>query len=51
MNRLVRHHEAFAEFSFGPGAHLGGSILDFSNDKASSVPAGQNGTEGGGRDG
>lgn len=50
MNRLVGHHEAFAELSFGPGAHLGGGILDFSNDKASSVPAGQNGTEGERRD-
>lgn len=41
MNRLVGHHEVFAEFSLGAGAHLRGGVLDFTNDKASSVPAGQ----------
>lgn len=38
MNRLVGHHEAFAEFSLGPLAHLRGGVLDFTNDKASSIP-------------
>lgn len=50
MNRLVRHHEAFADFSLGPGAHLRGGVLDFTNDKASSVPVRQNETEKRGRD-
>lgn len=39
MNRLVRHHEALADFSLGPIAHLFGSILDLTNDKASGVSA------------
>lgn len=38
MNRLVGHHEAFADISLGPVAHLRGGVLDFANDKASSVP-------------
>lgn len=39
MDRLVRHHEAFAEVGLWPGAHLVGSILDFTDDEASGVPA------------
>lgn len=38
MNRLVGHHEAFADFSLGPWAHLRGSVLDFTNDEASGIP-------------
>lgn len=41
MNGLVGHHEALADFSLGTGAHLRGSVLDFADDKASSVPVGQ----------
>lgn len=41
MNRLVGHHEALADFSLGTGAHLRGSVLDFADDEASSVPVGQ----------
>lgn len=51
MNRLVGHHEALADLRLGPGAHLSGGELDFTNDKAGSVPVGQNGTEGGRGDG
>lgn len=36
---LVRHHEAFAQVGLGPFAHLGGGILDFTDDEASGVPA------------
>lgn len=43
MNRLVRHHEAFAEFCLGPSTHLRWGVLDFTNDKASSVPVRQKG--------
>lgn len=38
MNRLVGHHEALADFSLGTSAHLRGGVLDFADDKASSVP-------------
>lgn len=38
MDRLVRHHEAFAEVGLGPRAHLTGGILDFTDDEASGVP-------------
>lgn len=41
VNGLVRHHEAFAEISLGPGAHLRGGVLDFTNDEASSIPVRQ----------
>lgn len=41
MNGLVGHHEAFADFSFRPSANLRRGILDFTNDKAGSVPVGQ----------
>lgn len=47
MNRLVGHHEAFAEISLGPGSHLRGGVLDFTNDKASSVPVGAEWDRGG----
>lgn len=40
MNGLVGHHEAFAEIGLGSSAHLRGGVLDFTNDKASSVPVG-----------
>lgn len=39
MDRLVGHHEAFAEVGLGPGAHLAGGVLDFTDDEASGVPA------------
>lgn len=51
MNRLVGHHEAFADVSLGSGTDLSGGVLDFTDDKASSVPVGHNGTEEGRRDG
>lgn len=38
VNGLVGHHEALADISLGPGAHLGRGVLDFTNDKASGVP-------------
>lgn len=38
MNRLVRHHEAFADISLGPGAHLRRGVLDFTNDETGGVP-------------
>lgn len=38
VHRLVRHHEAFAEVGLGPGAHLAGGILDFTDDEAGGVP-------------
>lgn len=39
MDRLVGHHEAFADVGLGPGAHLAGGVLDFTDDEASGVPA------------
>lgn len=42
MDRLVRHHEAFAKLSLGPGAHHTRGVLDFTNDEASGVPVEQN---------
>lgn len=38
MNGLVRHHEAFADISLGPGAHLRRGELDFTNDETGGVP-------------
>lgn len=38
MDRLVRHHEAFAEVGPRTGAHLAGCILDFTDDEAGGVP-------------
>lgn len=40
MNGFVRHHEAFAEVSFGSGANLRRRVLDLTDDEASGVPAG-----------
>lgn len=39
MDRLVGHHEAFADVDLGPGAHLAGGVLDFTDDEASGVSA------------
>lgn len=38
MDRLVRHHEAFAEVGPRPRAHLAGGVLDFTDDEAGGVP-------------
>lgn len=38
MNGLVGHHEALADIGLGPGAHLRGGVLDFTNDKTSAGP-------------
>lgn len=38
VNRFVGHHEAFADVSLGPGAHLRRGVLDFTNNKTSGVP-------------
>ena len=50
IDRLVGHHEAFADLGFGPVAHLSGSILDFTNDEASSVPVRKSGAQRGRRE-
>lgn len=39
VDRLVGHHEVFADVSLGSCPHLSGGILDFADDKTSSVPA------------
>lgn len=46
MNGLVGHQEVFADFRLGPGSDLRGGVLDFADDKASSVPAGAEVEEG-----
>lgn len=39
VDGLIGHHEVFADISLGSSSHLRGGILDFANNKASSVPA------------